>query len=160
MAHPRRKYLLLAAATILVSALGYLAYILFVQEQYVVTTLDAGQDREVVIWADRYVENCQPFYYEVKVSGRITSPMSFISCSWEEPPFKLLSSKDRNLVGVVDGERPEVLLVLHDFASGETWPRGKDSDDWRVNSDRGRRLRDRLRADHPQLSLALSGEVP
>jgi hypothetical protein len=49
MKWPKRKYLLLIVGIFLLSLLGYLAYILFVQEQYVVTTLDAGGNREIRI---------------------------------------------------------------------------------------------------------------
>src|SRR6266581_5714075 len=58
----KRKYLLLITGILLLSVLGYFAYILFVQEQYVATTLDAGANREIRIWSDTYFENCQRFY--------------------------------------------------------------------------------------------------
>jgi hypothetical protein len=160
MKWPKRKYLLLIVGILLLSLLGYLAYILFVQEQYVVTTLDAGANREIRIWSDTYFENCQRFYYEVRVNGQVTSPTSFIDCQHEVPKFRLLYSKDRNLVGIVEDARPEILVVIIDFASGETWPRGNDKDSWEEKLSRGRRLKDRLKADNPQMNLALSDEVP
>jgi hypothetical protein len=160
MKWPKRKYLLLIVGILLLSLLGYLAYILFVQEQYVVTTLDAGGNREIRIWADTYFENCQRFYYEIRVNGQVTSPISFIDCQYEEPKFRLLYSKDHNLVGVVEVARPEILVVINDFASGETWPRANDKDSSVEKLSRGRRLKDRLNADNPQMNLALSDEVP
>jgi hypothetical protein len=160
MKWPKRKYLLLIVGILLLPLLGYLAYILFVQEQYVLTTLDAGANREIRIWADTYFENCQRFYYEIRVNGQVTSPISFIDCRNEEPKFRLLYSKDRHLVGVVEVARPEILVVINDFASGETWPRGNDKDSWEEKLSRGRHLKDRLNADNPQMNLALSDEVP
>src|SRR6266700_4491561 len=143
----KRKYLLLITGILLLSVLGYFAYILFVQEQYVATTLDAGANREIRIWSDTYFENCQRFYYEVRANGHVTSPISFIDCQYKEPKFRLLYSKDRNLVGVVEDTRPEILVAINDFASGETWPRGNDKDSWEEKLNRGRRLKDRLKAD-------------
>ena len=156
----KRKYLLLPIAVLSLSLPGYLACELVNQGRYVVATLDAGSSREIRIWADVYMENCQRFYYEVRVNGQRTVPISFIDCQSEEPSFNLLHSQDRNLVGVVETRRPEVLVAINDFASGETWPRANDKDSWEEKLVRGRRLRDRLKADHPNSNLALSDEVP
>ena len=156
----RPKHLLLVGVGLLLSSFAYLAYVLFVQGRYVVAALDAGPNRAVLIWKDIYFENCQKFYYEIRVSGHVTSPPFFIDCQYEEPTFTLIYSKDRNLVGVVKSESPEVLVAINDFSSGETWPRGNDRDSWKETLSRGRRLKDRLKADHPQLNLALSDDVP
>ena len=156
----RSRYLLLVGASLVFSVLAYLAYVLFVQQKYVVTTLDAGSNREVILWADTYVENCQRFYYEIRVNDQVTSPISFIDCRDEAPRFKLLYSKDRSLVGLVEKERPEVLVAINDFTSGETWPRANGSDSWEEKLNRGKRLRDRLEADYLHINLALSDEVP
>ena len=153
------KYPLLLAAVLLLSLSGYLACG-FRQPSYVFTTLDAGSNREIRIWADVYFENCVRYYYEVRVHGQTTVPISFIDCHSEDPTFNLLHSKDRNLVGVIETRRPEVLVAINDFTSGETWPRANDKDSWEETLIRGRRLRDGLKADHPHLNLALSGEVP
>ena len=159
MVQLKPKYLLLAAV-LLLSLAGYLACTLSNQGRFVVATLDAGSSREIRIWADVYMENCQRFYYEVRVNGQATVPLWFIDCQSEEPSFDLLPSQDRNLVGVVETRRPEVLVAINDFTSGETWPRANDKDSWEETLIRGRRLRDKLKADHPHLNLALSDEVP
>jgi hypothetical protein len=158
----KRQRLLLIAGILLPFVLlsGYLAYLLFVQERYVVATLDAGSRREIRIWGDRYIENCQPLYYEVRVDGRVVSPLTFIDCKYREPTFRLLYSKERNLVGVIEDERPEVILAINDFDSGETWPAAKAGDSWEAKLRIGRRLKDRLGADNPQLKLKLSDEAP
>jgi hypothetical protein len=151
------KCRLLPEAVLLLSLSGYLGCH---QQRNVVATLDAGSSREIRIWADVYIENCQRFYYEVRVHSQPTVPISFIDCQSEEPTFNLLHSHDRNLIGVVESRRPEVLVAINDFASGETWPRASDKDSWEEKRIRGRRLRDRLKADHPHLTLALSDEIP
>lgn len=156
----RPKNLILVGAILLFSVFASLAYVLFVQGRYVVATLDAGSNREFLIWKDIYFENCQKFFYEIRVNGNVTSPPSFIDCQYEEPTFTLIYSKDRDLVGIVKNESPEVLVAINDFTSGETWPRAGDRDSWEVTLARGRRLKDRLKSDHPQLNLALSDEVP
>ena len=55
---------------------------------------------------------------------------------------------------------PGVLRVLHDFSTGETWPRRGDHDTFETSDTRGKKLRDILHADHPQTKLVLESEVP
>ena len=35
--------------------------------------------------------------------------------------FRLVYSKDRNLVGLIEESSPNIIYALHDFASGGTW---------------------------------------
>ncbi len=156
----RPKYLLLVGAGLVLSVFAYLACRPLLEGKYVVATLDAGSNREFRVWADRYIENCERFYYEVRVNGQVTSPVSFIDCQIEDPTFKLLYSSDRNLVGLITKETPEGLVAINDFAGGETWPRASDKDSFEETLNRGRRLRDRLKLDNPQMNLLLSSEVP
>ena len=71
-----------------------------------------------------------------------------------------MTSADKTVVGLVWVKRPEVLLVAHNFASGESWPRAQGRDSLEATLHRGRRLRDQLQADNAQPTLALSHEVP
>ncbi|HET6892445.1 MAG TPA: hypothetical protein VFH31_15185 [Pyrinomonadaceae bacterium] len=156
----RRKYLLLVKGVLLFSVFGCLACIEMLQRRYVFATLDVGANREFRIWADTYIENCQRFFYEVSVNGQIISPQSFIDCYDKDPTFKLVYSSDRDLVGLVTNETPEVLLAIHDFASSATWPRLRDNDTYKEALIRGKRLRDSLQLDNPKMKLMLSDEVP
>src|SRR5262245_38972689 len=125
-----RKFLITLAAIIVFSLVGYIAYILFTEEQYVAATLNVDQNREIIIWADSYSENCEPYYYEVKENGIVTSTIHFIGCNKDDPNFKLLFSRDRKIVGVIETEAPEELLAIHDFGTGESWPSGNLNDKW------------------------------
>ncbi len=100
------------------------------------------------------------FFESDKIRGFVTLvvPRTYITgcCRRDETPeFKLLFSRDRNLVGVVWAKRSGVLLLLHDFTTGENWPRDEDATG-EIKSDRGTRLRDRPNADIPPLEIDVS----
>ena len=121
----------------------------------VVARIEAGPDRSITILLDDTPFEIPGWCYEINQGQQVVVPTTMLQrCCVGNPKFKLLTSTNRALVGLVSEKRPNLIFVLHDFDSGETWPRG-DSDS------RGRRLRDRLQADNPQISnLALSSEVP
>ena len=121
----------------------------------VVTRIEAGPGRSITILLDDTPFEIPRWCYEINQGKEVIVPTTGLQrCCAGNPKFKLLSSTDRTLVGLVLEKRPNVIFVLHDFHSGETWPRS-DSESL------GRRLRNRLQADNPQISnLALSSEVP
>jgi hypothetical protein len=135
----------------------YLGYALFIQEQYVVTTLEAGPNRRIKILADTFYDNGQHFDYTVEVNNGVVVPRHIIGGGADHGTlvFSLVYSKDRNLVAVIEGSNPNIIYVLHDFSSGETWPGGNGK-----NSQMGIRLRDRLREDTRNYDLELSDNVP
>jgi hypothetical protein len=123
----------------------------------VVTRIEAGSGRSITILLDDTPFEIPSWCYEINQGQQVVVPTTMLQrCCGQErnPKFKLLTSTDRTLVGLVSEKRPNVIFVLHDFDSGETWPRGG-------SESLGRRLRNRLQADNPQISnLALSSELP
>ncbi len=124
--------------------------------------IDAGAGRTIVILLDDTAFEIPGWFFEIHVGQQVVVPTTFISGSCRgasDPDFKLLTSRDRTLVGLVRKDRPEVLAVVHDFVSGASWPRGLDYDTTQVSLERGRKLRDRLQADNPEPKLSLCHDV-
>lgn len=146
--------------SVLILVVGYLAYKLFIQQTYVVANLDAGSNRKINILADTFYDNGQAFYYDVEENGKETVPKYFIGGGEDDGTmrFKLIYSKDRNLVGVIEEDNANIIYALHDFHSGETWP-GSDRFS-AAGSQTGLRLRDRLQVDVQNTVLVLSDDVP
>jgi hypothetical protein len=138
--------------------LAYRSCMKMLTEDYVFATLNVGERREIVIWTDPFYDNCQAYYYQIKINENTTKPKSFIGCNEIQANFRLIASKDWNLVGVVEAERPNILLVTHDFKTGETWPKPGYTEALENLVLRGRRLRDRLQADIPNAKLVLRGD--
>ena len=124
--------------------------------------IDAGAGRTFVILLDDTPFEIPGYFFEIHVGQQIVVPTTFISGSCRgasDPDFKLLTSRDRTLVGLVRKDRPEVLAVVHDFVSGASWPRESGNDTYKTSLERGRKLRDRLQADNPEPKLSLCHEV-
>jgi hypothetical protein len=125
---------------------------------YDVVKVDAGQGRSLVISTDSYYENEQPIYYEVVAAGRVVVPRTYISS--EEPEYianlrlRLVTNKDRSLIGVVEERLPQKVWLLHNFSTGETWPRCQ-SGTMEQCEQRGEALRRVLQKDHPEVVFVL-----
>jgi hypothetical protein len=152
----------------LYSVLAFLAFGLasvscsvFSDKDSVVTTLDAGGGRSVVILADNRPDSVQAFYYRVEADGKVTLPASFFMSIWgstdpDQLRFKILKGKDGNLIGVVGEEEPARILILHDFDSGGSWPGGCDAGIRTECRQKARALLAELQKEHPTTALALS----
>lgn len=130
-------------------------------DYYVEKTLDVGHTRSIVILRDATPFEIISWCYEIHVANEIVVPTTRLGgcCNpGEGPSFEILSSRDRNLIGLVWTKYPHILLVAHDFASGTTWPR-QGNGTFEISLEAGRRLRDRLEADNPGRRLILSEEA-
>jgi hypothetical protein len=121
-----------------------------------ISTLVVGKGRTIEITAASCWEISRSVYYEVKVDGNVVTPlfaMTFDSGS-DEHQYAILSAKGGSLVGVVDtSQTPHELVILHDFGSGESWPRLRDTE---VSYDEAvrkkwRDLFDQLQSENPGL---------
>ena len=129
-------------------------------EYLVEDRIELGNGRSILILTNDEPFESPRWYYEVYVNGQIVVPQTFLygtCCSDNE--FEVLSSRDNNIIGLVVTKRPRVLLAAHDFISGASWPRGRDTDTINQGLERGRMLRDVLQADNPPRKLILSEEV-
>ena len=125
----------------------------------VINRLDVGQGRTILILLREEFLEVPAYFYEIHVNDQIVIPMTFLySCCGPNSSFRSISSRDNSVVGAFKNSEPGVLRVLHDFSSGESWPRHAH-DTFETNDARGRKLRDILQADHPQTKLVLESEV-
>ena len=129
----------------------------------VLTQLDAGDNRKITVLKGTEAFEVPSWYFEITAGEQTVVPVTFLSgaCRGDRSAkYQLLTSKDRAIVGMVCDKRPDVLLVVHDFASGESWPREVPDLSYQANLQRGRMLKNRLQVDHPERKLVLDHEVP
>jgi hypothetical protein len=115
-----------------------------------------GKGRTIEITAESCWEISRSVYYEVKENGNVVTPRCVITFDSgnDEHRYAVLSAKGGSLVGVVDTTRtPHELVILHDFRSGESWPRLRD---YEVSYDEAvrkkwRNLFDQLKSENPEL---------
>ena len=122
-----------------------------------ISTLVVGQGRTIEITAESCWEISRSVYYEVKENGNVMTPryaMTFDSGN-DEHQYAILSAKGGSLVGVVDtSQTTHELVILHDFGSGESWPRLRD-DEVSYNEavrKKWRDLFDQLQSENPELN--------
>jgi len=56
------------------------------------------------------------------------------------PAFELLWSKDRRAVGVIDRRDPDVVLLIYDMSTHESWPYRNDHEEGAENRAKGTKL--------------------
>ena len=121
---------------------------------------DLGNGRSMLILSDDTPFEVPAWFYEIYENKQMVVPTTYLhGCCGRETGAEILTSCDGNIIGLVSRLRPGVLLVAHDFATSETWPRAQSHDTFDLTLDRGRKLRERLQSDHPDMKLVLSDEV-
>lgn len=121
-----------------------------------ISALVVGKGRTIEITAQSCWEISRSVYYEVKENGKVVTPLYVITfdSGSDEHRYAIVSAKGGSLIGVVDTtQTPHELVILHDFRSGESWPRLRDDE---VSYDEAvrkkwRDLFDQLQGENPQL---------
>ena len=134
----------------------------FLQRYQVLTTLPVGeQGNSIVILGDTYYDNGRKLFYQVKVGEKVLVDRSFICSQLDEgvehSGFQIVTARGGNLVAVFQESKPESIIVLHDFASRQTWPAVlSDSESHVETHNRGNSLLASLQQEHPNLKLKLN----
>jgi hypothetical protein len=102
-------------------------------DEYHVATFDCGDGRMIFITAATCWAHSQPVYYTVVVNGKTVTPKwDFTDAHGDakKARFEIVKAENSNLVGLVEvsdsGDRE--LVLVHDFATGESWPRLRDNE--------------------------------
>ena len=131
------------------------------QRYRVLTTLPVGeQGNSIVILEDVYYDNGRRLYYQVKNGEKVVVDRYFI-CSQldtgKHSDFKTITAHEGNLVAVFQESRPDSIILLHDFASRQTWPAVLSDSETHVEThNRGNSLLASLQQGHPNLKLRLN----
>ena len=129
------------------------------EPQYVVKRLPVGENRSIIILAETAAEISTAIYYQVKVGEEIVVSLCVICYAAKDVDslnFKILSASGGNLIAAYEETDPERILLIHDFSSGESWPRGADWESNPQKKSRGVRLLERLQREHLNSNLKLN----
>jgi hypothetical protein len=128
---------------------------------YDVKVIALGEDRAIRIRAQCWWEMNQLVAYEVYDSGRVVQESFPFGGVTEDPEllrFSTLTAREGDVVGLFEPQMPEVILVLHDFGTGESWP-CEWHEGYEAVRERGHRMLDQLKRDNPGVDLQLSYDV-
>jgi hypothetical protein len=131
---------------------GYLC-----KRQTSIATLDVRNQRRINFTADNCFENdSRPIYYEVKESGRVVTPTTYIGNDNGNQPHTYTSffAEGESLVAVLETTAtPAEIVIMQDFNSGESWPRLRENEVAREEfvKRKWQGVYERLRRENPQL---------
>jgi len=143
------------AAAGLISLFNYLA--VHACDNVPISELVVGNGRTIEVTAASCWEISRSVYYEVKENGKVVTPLFVMTSDGgsDKHQYAVLTAKGGSLIGVIETTRtPHELVILHDFSSGESWPRLRDDE---VSYDEAvrRKWRDRfdqLKSENPELN--------
>ncbi|MFW6032175.1 MAG: hypothetical protein ACOCTI_02220 [Phycisphaeraceae bacterium] len=112
-----------------------------------ITELNAGPGRTIAITAQPVLRGQIGLYYQPRTNGKAKPPPAFFgSVPPTQPPPELTVRGEGPVVGLVLADRPDDLLVLHDFETSESWPAHAPADSAEVLQARGRTLLERFQS--------------
>ncbi|MEX0745995.1 MAG: hypothetical protein WD118_10385 [Phycisphaeraceae bacterium] len=120
--------------------------------------IDVGGERVVLIKGRLLRDFRQAYYYQVQEAGEpVRDPAFFgtMPAGSDVLSFAWHAAEDGELVGLATGTDPREILVLHDFATGESWPAHDGQEMVEPLQQRGRSMLRRLAADHPDKAFTL-----
>lgn len=119
----------------------------------VVTRIDAGSNRKITVLTDTEPFETPAWFYEIDEGSQKIVQTCFLRCCLGNS-FRLVTSRDQSVVGLVWSENPDVLLMAYDFNAPQ---RGMPGDE--LSCDRAMKgapaARNKLQADNPHLNLKL-----
>lgn len=120
----------------------------------VVTRIDAGSNRSITILAGTEPFEVPAYYFEIDEGPQKIVQTCFLRCCLSNQ-FKLVTSRDQSVVGLVSKEEPDVLLFAYDFNALQR--RGTPGDKLSCSRaiEGAQSARDKLQSENPQLNLKL-----
>ena len=120
----------------------------------VVTRIDAGSNRTITVLAGTEPFEIPAYYYEIDEGSQKIVQTCFLYCCLGNS-FRLVTSRDRSVVGLIWNEQPDLLLFAYDFNAS----RGRGTPGDELSCERATQAapaaKEKLQADNPQLSLKL-----
>ena len=120
--------------------------------------LEFPGNRQIEITAKLVMSrNLGMYYRTISPEAVDKEPAFFVSLPLDSlaPEFVAHVADDGNLVGIAMSHRPTDILLIHDFASGESWPRHELWESVDELQARGQVMFDRLTAALPNQQLNL-----
>ena len=142
-------------------ALGIVSYGVFYvfEDTYHIDTIHLSNGNKIEIRAEACWEISQSIEYRLPGSS-LTYRFGGTNESPNKLKFRALEAENSNLVAIVESTNPDVVLILHDFKSENSWPYRYDSESWKKCLERGEAMLLRMMAKHSNKNLVLSSRVP
>jgi len=94
-------------------------------EPVTLKTLDLGADRVIRITVALNSQQTLSLHYHVDINGKTVVDHAFFGTlprTAPPPDFVTYTAEDGDLIGLAQAVKPDRIIILHDFASGDSWP--------------------------------------
>lgn len=94
-------------------------------EPVTLKTLDLGNDRVIRITIEPNSQRTLSLHYHVDVQGQSKIEHAFFGTlprTATPPDFEIYRTEQGDLIGLAQAAAPDRIIILHDFASGDSWP--------------------------------------
>lgn len=85
-------------------------------------TFELSDSRRIEILVDRSWEVAQAAYYQVYDQGKLVVPRTYLGNIEQGKEYVLITTRDPDLVGVSITGLEGDPVIIHDFATGASWP--------------------------------------
>ena len=150
-----RRVPLAFAVSFFLVALGIFAFSALNRLPLVIASLPTLDGTSIVIETKRLGGASRPLYYRVVEDGVTVVPATYFDTLGDVTPRYTTVSDGAFLFGVIDEHEPNLMLLMHDFSTGETWPRRALADDGSIATARGKKMIAALHKAHPNTSYSL-----
>jgi hypothetical protein len=148
-------------ATLLFGVIGFVVYFMFnnCEGTYYIDTIQLSHDNFIEIRAEKSWEISQGLEYRISGSN-ISSSFGRTTESPDDLKLLAIEAESGNLVAIVEAANPDVVLILHDYQSGSSWPYRHKTENLRACLKRGEEMLKRLKSQNSMQNYVLSYHVP
>ncbi|RJP91509.1 MAG: hypothetical protein C4518_07980 [Desulfobacteraceae bacterium] len=144
---------------ILAAIIAFAVFLIYPCGKSKVTAIKIDDKRSIVISSEDCWEISQGLIYQIPASS-LSARFGGTIESTDGLKFLSLNAENSNLVAIVEAANPDVVLILHDFTNGNSWPFRHDTENYMDAESRGESLLTRIKKEYPNKRLVLSIHVP
>ena len=97
----------------------------YFKDSYTLAKLDCGDGHRIVISAKYISRETRSFHCQIFKKGNEIVPHTWIDVDnytiVDKMRFRLITSKDGQITGIVNEKYPNVVYVIYEFSSGKLW---------------------------------------
>lgn len=124
-----------------------------------VATIKIDDNHSIVIRSEDCWEISQELDYQISASSLSARFGGTIELT-DDLKFLAFKAENSNLVAIVEAANPDVVLILHDFKDGNSWPYRHDTENYMDSNNRGESMLTRIKKEYPNKQFILSIDVP
>ena len=121
-----------------------------------VESFDAKDGYRCIISTEDLLEPSDPYFYSIEKTGKEIVPISYINSYASKLSFSIIETSDHSIFAIVESDRPNIVLAIHDKTNDFTWPHRSGHEGHEEAAIRGKELIRKLSEKTRNTNLILS----